>query len=352
MSSYNLYGGTPKKTLDLMKHFKENSSLYIYHNSYPEFKSEFEATLGNVYEGFFGRNIYSHLNKLLSIIDKEDVGIIQTQFSMGEVLGFLVKIFRPKVKLVVAFVGPFKPPKLKSFLVSLIYRKADSFVYITEYVKNEKFKQFPILKKMNGRIIFNGSEKRLDNGKEVLQLEKFSLLDIAGLADWKNIKILIEALNIIINLKLKTDIYLYVAGDGPLRKELEELIDKYRLQNHIFLLGYQSNVGKLLDNCDVFVHPAYAEGFGIVIPEAMLAEKPIIVSNAGALPELIENEVSGLVVEPHNATQWADAILRFLNNPKFAQKLAQNGKQRASSEFSKEKYTNNYENLYKSILEI
>jgi glycosyltransferase involved in cell wall biosynthesis len=141
-----------------------------------------------------------------------------------------------------------------------------------------------------------------------------------------------------------------VAGDGPMRKELETLIDKYNLQKHIFLLGYQSNVGRLLNNCNVFVHPSYAEGFGIVIPEAMLAEKPIIVSNAGALPELIENEVSGLVVEPHDAGQWADAILRIIENPKLSEKLASNGKERANKEFSKEKFTLNYENLYKELL--
>lgn len=350
MSSYNLYGGTPKKTLDLMKHFREHSVLYVYHDAFSELKPQFEGTGGSVYEGFYGRNIFLHLKKLLSIIDKENINIVQTQFSMGETLGFLIKLIRPKVKLVVAFVGPFKPSSLKSFLITVYYRKVDSFVYISDYVKNEKNKQFSILKKKKGKIIFNGTEKRLDNGNEVAVMKRFSILDIAYLVDWKNIQILIEALNIIINTKQRKDVYLYVAGDGPMRKELETLIEKCNLQQHIFLLGYQSNVGRLLNNCDLFVHPSYAEGFGIVIPEAMLAEKPIIVSNAGALPELIENEVSGLVVEPHNAEQWADAILRIIDNPQLAEKLAHNGKERAVKKFSKEKYTINYEKLYKELL--
>ena len=82
----------------------------------------------------------------------------------------------------------------------------------------------------------------------------------------------------------------------------------------------------------------------------MLAEKPIIVSNAGALPELIINEESGLVVEPHNAEQWSDAILRVIDNPKLAKELASNGKKRAQKEFTKEIYTMNYENLYKELM--
>lgn len=350
MSSYNLYGGTPKKTLDLMQHFKEQSALYVYHDSYQELKPQFEATGGNVYEGFFGRNYFLHLKKLLSIIDEEKIDIVQTQFSMGETLGFILKIFRPKIKLVVAFVASLKPSKLKRLIVNLIYQKVDYFIYISHYVKTEKIRQFPVLKKKDGKIIYNGSELKTDNQETVISFKGISILDVAGLIHLKNIQILIEALNIIINTQERKDVYLYVAGDGPLRKELETLIDKYSLQQHIYLLGYQSNVGRLLNNCDVFAHPAYAEGFGIVVPEAMLAEKPIIVSNAGALPELIENEVSGLVVEPHDEEQWADAILRIIENPKLAEKLARNGKERASKEFSKVKFTMNYEKLYKALL--
>lgn len=351
MSSYNLYGGTPKKTLDLMKHFKDNSVLYVYQNEFSELKSEFEATGGRIYEGFHGRNIILHIKELLSIIDIEKIDVVQTQFSMGETLGCLVKMFRPKVKLVVAFVGPFKPLNIKKFLLSIFYSKVDSFVYITEYVKREKMKQFPILHSKNGIIIFNGTEKRIDNGKQIVKFKKNSLFDIAGLVDWKNIQILIEAINIIVNIRQRNDIFLYIAGDGPMRQELETLIEKYRLENFIFLLGYQSNIGGLLNNCDVFVHPSYAEGFGIVIPEAMLAGKPIIVSNAGALPELVENNVSGIIVEPNDAGQWADAILKIIDNPQLAGKLSYNGKLRAEKEFYVQKFTKNYEYFYKSLLE-
>jgi len=108
MVSYNLYGGTPKKTLDLMKHFGEKSVLYVYQNGYEEFKPLFEATGGKVFEGFYGRNILKHLKRLIRIIDQENIDIIQTQFWMGETLGFFLKLFRPKVKVIIAFVGDTK----------------------------------------------------------------------------------------------------------------------------------------------------------------------------------------------------------------------------------------------------
>ena len=350
MSSYNLYGGTPKKTLDLMKHFRSNSVLYIYHDSYSEFKHEFEATGASIYEGFYGRNVFKHVKHLLKIIDEEKIDIVQTQFSMGETFGYFLKKFRPNIKLVVAFVTPFKPTYFKSKLLPIFYKNVDVFVYITNYVKKAKENQFPVLKRKVGKMIFNGTERRIDNGEVTVSLKKNSLFDIAGLSDWKNIQILIEALHIIVNVKNRKDVYLYVAGDGPMRESLEKLIDSYQLKNHVFLLGYQSNVGKLLNDCDVFVHSAYAEGFGIVIPEAMLAKKPIIVSNAGALPELIMHEESGLIVDPFKAEEWSNAILRIIDDSVLSEKLALNAVKRAKQEFTKDVYVKNYETVYRELV--
>jgi len=350
LDSFNIYGGTPKKTLDLMKYFGKNSVLYIYDNIYSEFKPQFEKTNGKIFEGFYGKNLLSHLKHLLRIIDEEKIDIVQTQFFWGEVLGYLIKLLRPKIKLIIAFVGPFKPEKFKSFISKLMYRRTNHFVYITRYVKNEKFQQFQILKRKNGSIIYNGSAVRIDNREYSHEMKNVSVFDIAGLLNWKNIQILIKAYNIILNQYKMTDYYLYIAGDGPYRSELEKMIDEYKLQDSVFFLGYQKNVGRLLNSCDIFVHPSYSEGFGIAVAEAMLAEKPIIVSNAGALPELIENNVSGLVVAPNNPEEWAEAILKLVENKEFAKDLAVNARKRAEEKFSIEKFCKNYEKLYKSIL--
>jgi len=352
LSTYNLYGGTPKKTLDLMKYFGQNSILYVYENTYREFKPQFEKTKGKIFEGFYGKNLLSHLKHLLRIIDEEKIDIVQTQFFWGEVLGYLIKLFRPKINLIIAFVGPFKPNKFKSFISKFIYKKTDHFVYITKYVQNEKSQQFQILKRKNGSIIYNGSAVRIDNGEFSPEMKNISVFDIAGLVNWKNIQILIKAFNIIVNQYKKTNYYLYVAGDGPYRSELEKMIENYKLQNNVFLLGYQKNVGRLLNSCDIFVHPSFAEGFGIVVPEAMLAQKPVIVSNAGALPELIEHKKTGLIVESHNPEDWANAIIQLAENPEFAEQLAKNAEKSASERFSYNKFCGEYEKLYKKLLKI
>ncbi len=82
----------------------------------------------------------------------------------------------------------------------------------------------------------------------------------------------------------------------------------------------------------------------------MISAKPVIVSNAGALPELIENGKSGLIVEPFDANEWAEAILKLLEDKEMAWELGSNAKKKAQHDFSIDKYVFNYQELYKSLL--
>ena len=183
-----------------------------------------------------------------------------------------------------------------------MYKNIDAFVFVSEYVKTEKIKTFPVLEFKTSKVIYNGTALRKNIGNDKVKMRSISMLDIAGLVDWKNAEILLKTMIKLSNIYRK--IHLYIAGDGPIKSRLEDIIRSNNLEDNVFLLGYRSNIGGLLSQCDIFVHPAYQEGFGIAVAEAMMAEKPIIVANAGALPELIENEKTGLIVDPFNDEEW------------------------------------------------
>ena len=82
----------------------------------------------------------------------------------------------------------------------------------------------------------------------------------------------------------------------------------------------------------------------------MLAGLPIIAAKAGALPELIIDGESGLLVDPLDAQAWAEAIIKLMNDATFAKQLGDNGKFRAKNMFSVEKFVANYEKFYKEII--
>jgi glycosyltransferase involved in cell wall biosynthesis len=348
LPSYNLYGGTPKKTLDLIAYRAGFSAVYIYSDEYSEFRCQFEAECNRVYEAAFGRNILRHLQTLLRIIDTDSIKVVQTQFFFGELLGGVLKVFRPQIKLVNCFVGPASPTGVKYRILSWVYKQVDAFVYVSNYVKREKQQKYSVLSKKQEFVIYNSASARVSPAASGVELKHIALLSVAGLTTIKNVGVLIDAVEIL-DSEEHIDFHLYVAGDGPERRSLQMSIREKNLEDKVMLLGYQECVGDLLRQCDIFLHSCYMEGFGIAVAEAMFAEKPLVVANSGALPELIENEVSGLTVDPFDPEQWAEAIIRLTKDSEFSSSLALSARKRADKYFSIDKYAKNYEHLYDSL---
>ena len=74
LSDYNIYGGTPKKILELIKHSQNSCYLYMYESGNDEFKHLFEDAGAKISDGYTGRNIFKHVRSLLSIIDDNNIG--------------------------------------------------------------------------------------------------------------------------------------------------------------------------------------------------------------------------------------------------------------------------------------
>lgn len=352
LDSLNIFGGTPRKTLELMNYFNTNSYLYVYSNSFNQYYELFQKTKGKVIIGPYGRNIFRHVKSILQIIKENEINIIQTQFFFGILLATIVKIIKPKLVLVVAFVGLEKYNFFKEKILQLAIPKSDHIVFVSNFIKKSITQKFKAIEKMNYSIILNGYANNLQIKQEIpREIKHIAIFDSAALIELKNLQVVIKALLVLKNKFNYNNFYFYVCGNGPYKANLDKLIEKFHLQNYVFFLGYCEDVYKIISKIDIFVHPAYAEGFGIAVVEAMLAEKPIIVSNAGALPELIENNISGLVVDPHDPEEWAEAIIKLVKNTEFAKELAMNAKRRAEELFSIKRFCNDYEKLYLTLLQ-
>ncbi len=351
LPSFNKFGGTPKKTMDLIKHSSNECYMYVWSNAYSkEFKEDFIESGAKIFEGVYKRNLYKHIKSLLRIIDEHEIEIIQSQFFFGELLSGILKILRPKVKLIIAFVGALSPIGYKRHLLNRIYKKADAFVYISNYVKKEKTKVYPSLKQANGFVIYNGTNKPTSKDNEIpLKKQTINILCVSGLSKIKNVQVLIDCATILLERK-QTQIRFLIAGDGPKKDSFTAQIEANSLNDNFQLLGYQKNIGDLYKTTDIFVHPCYVEGFGIAVAEAMVEKKPIIASNSGALPELIKDKKTGLLVNPFDPKQWADAILLLIKYPDFARQIATNAKEHAEREFSVKRFVEDYNKLYKTLL--
>ena len=165
---------------------------------------------------------------------------------------------------------------------------------------------------------------------------------IANLYPTKGIEILLEAVPY-------TDprLTFIIIGDGPLREHIRERIGELNLERRVFLAGLLPDARRYLPAFDLFVLPSRKEGFPWSVLEAMAAKIPVVATRVGAIPEMFEHEVSGLVVEPDDPTALAKAITRLITGPEqVRQNLAISAHQRLLASFTLRTMLVKYERLF------
>ncbi len=139
-----------------------------------------------------------------------------------------------------------------------------------------------------------------------------------------------------------------VVGDGPLRGEIEELIEKLDLANNIVLTGLRRDVPQLLKAFDVFVLSSLWEGLPRVLPQAMAAGLPIVATMADGNAEAIEDGINGFLVPAGDRAALADKTLQLLRDMDGAEQMGIAG-QRKVPAFGAKKMVEDMEKLYFSL---
>ncbi|MBI2635341.1 MAG: glycosyltransferase [Parcubacteria group bacterium] len=144
----------------------------------------------------------------------------------------------------------------------------------------------------------------------------------------------------------KIDRHFMIIGDGPERQKIEKLIQKNELENMFYLAGSIPDAYKYLKAFDLFVLPSVKEGQPWAILEAMAAEIPIVATNIAGIAEMIENEKSGLLVEPADSDALAAAIEKILTHPSLAQECVKNTSTIVKEKFGIEEMLRKNEELF------
>jgi glycosyltransferase involved in cell wall biosynthesis len=352
----NIYGGVPKKTILLLENLRDNAVVFVYSEDYIEYSYLFSQYGGTVICEKRSSGLFLHLFSILRITHFYNINIVHSQFFYGKLLLFLLKFLNKKVKTVLSFVNGIELSSRKKYIIKLLMRMTtcrsiDRVIYISEFVKIQKEKEYPDLKLFNSEVIYNGISLDISeiSGIKYQVNQRFSIVGIGGLTANKNYIVVLQAIKILV-LDMRLSVHLTILGDG----ENKELLDKYISDNHlsayISLLGYTDNVYRFLETASVFVHPCINEGFGLSVVESMLSGIPVIVSNTGALPELVDNGITGFTANPFDAMDWVEKILIFINDTNLRVKMATACRETATKRFSKDRFVKNYIRLYENIL--
>ena len=230
-------------------------------------------------------------------------------------------------------------------LLRLVLSKADAIVAISQNTKREILR---LGLKAERVIVIHPSvdpqrfHPQIDSSVVMARHHlqgKRVILTVARLVERKGVDVVIRAMPKV--LEAVPDAIYLVVGTGPYRGRLERLVRESGLEGRVIF------VGRVLDEelpyyygaCDLFVllsrtltGKGEIEGFGIVFLEAGACEKPVIGGKGGGTSEAIEDGVTGLLVDPLDVNEIAQAIVKVLKDRELARRLGENGRKRAAKQ--------------------
>lgn len=168
---------------------------------------------------------------------------------------------------------------------------------------------------------------------------------IARLAPVKDIATLVQAMAIV--YKRNPRLVLSVVGDGPERNSLESLVKELGLTSVITFTGFRRDIPEVLKEIDIFVLSSLSEGTSITLLEAMASGKPVVVTNVGGNPAIVEQGVNGFLVSAGEADSLAQALLKLADDSELHQPMATANINKVTEHYSIQSMTRQYEALYR-----
>jgi len=354
-------GGGELKVLDLVK------GLNLWH------KDEFEPVVcsvgqsGPLYEKFSNLGVkivvfnkkrsfdFSLIKKVAQLIHEEKADIVHTTLFYADVIGAVAARIAG-VKKIISWEAVTEHYELRHLIAyriaSILYTKS---VAVSKAIEKKVQNEYKVPKRKTMTIHYGVDLSRFypcadfELRKSLgFRREDIVFGTVARFTKQKGHRYLIKAAHSVI--KRNKSAHFVLVGDGPLREEIEIMIKDLGIEKHFHLLGFRTDVDRLLNSFDVFVLPSLYEGLPNAVLEAMAAGLPVIATAVDGTPEAVLQNETGLLVCPENSDVLAEAILKLCNNKKMMKKYGESGRIRAEEYFSWQREVGQFVSLYKNIL--
>jgi L-malate glycosyltransferase len=145
-------------------------------------------------------------------------------------------------------------------------------------------------------------------------------LTVANLRSEKGYDVLLEAARL--SAAAGTPVRFVSVGRGPLEAELAAMVQDMGLEGRVTLLGTRTDTARLMTGADIFVLPSHQEGLPVALMEAMSAGLPVVATIVGGVPDVVTDDVEGLLVPPHRPDLLAEAVARVARDGALRSRLA------------------------------
>ena len=233
----------------------------------------------------------------------------------------------------------------------------DRVISVSKYLKDVLIRFYKV-KNEKISVIYNGvdvSRFRTDHNasalKEKYDLENFlNVLYLGRMDPYKGVPLLLKILPLI--LEKLPNVKFIIAGKmrfDTIRSK--ELVLSKKIRKSLIFTGYLSNeeVPLLYSLCDVFCYPSMWEGFGLTLAEAQASGKSVVAFNHCAIPEIVKNNDTGILVNPGDYQAMANAIIKLLKDKDLRVKMGKKGRKRVERLFTWDSCAEKTHDLYKLV---
>ena len=307
---------------------------------------------------FLPFNLIKSIHKLHKELKGIKIDIVQSN-TVVVTLGFVYARLK-KIKHFWHIHEVLESPKIAVIVFSWLVKVFSDFTIFNSISTQKSYcKRFPVIKEKSV-IIYNGLDRELETTSKIEQYKLKENLEynsndvILGLVGRINVNkghiLLLNSFNEI--LKKQPNIKLLFIGSVVKGKEqvleiLKKQIVKLGLEGKVKILPFQKQIWKFWDIIDIAVVPSTVpESFGLVALEAMLACKPVIASNLGALKEVVKNNTTGFLFDINDKKDFEKKIQILLENKELREEYGIAGYSRAKKTFNIEKYIYQFEQKY------
>ncbi|MCP4749998.1 MAG: glycosyltransferase [Proteobacteria bacterium] len=306
-----------------------------------------------------GRTGPRDLMNLRDFFLEQDVDIVHTHAFATLFIGYVgARLARVPIVLHGEH-GIFYADKFRRIMMQkILFRLVDGVITVSGDLKHRLAKTFNV-----GEDLF----QPIING---VDLDKFSVADVSTrnrlraslgapedacligsvgrLVDVKRFDLLIDGLAAL--RRNGSNIHMIIIGDGPLRSDLQERIDKERMNDHFFLAGRKDNVNDYLSALDIFALTSDFEGISNTILEAMAVGLPVIASNVGGNPEIVSGGRTGLLFEAGDVDQFKEVANRLILDNALREKMGAAARNDIIRQFNLKRMVKEYEQAYLNLV--
>lgn len=366
-------GGAETQLVELINHqLKQNIEIevcYLKGNSYwVDYlkKKNINCYFLNYKNSLNLINLVFSVNLFIKIIKRFKPDIVHSHLSPSEIISFLTSFFVDKIKFVTTkhldsliFTGSKTNVSslLGKFIENIILSRNDKIICISNsvlnfFLTNTKISRSKFTMVYYG-INYNLYDEIFDEEisffykKYKLKKNTFIIGNIARHVPQKNIYFLIRAFKVFKENK-KVDAKLILVGNGPLTNDLKRISKEFNLSEDIIWIDFFENNVVLYKIFNVFCLTSHYEGLGLVLLESLSAKTPIIATNTSAIPEIIENNHNGFLVEENDYNKLSELFSNVYDED--LTKIVENGRKFIEEKFSPEDMCLRVFKVYKDTL--